>query len=202
MTNMSVKIPYISRGGKENFRTTKNGTQYVSLSVASSTRKDETVWRYVNCYGSQADFAQKYLRKGSRIHVQGEERAYASLGQDGQPRAQVRTMTAAMPVADMLTLVRTRIMHSSRRRSSLFSRLRWRRTRAIRSRRCRIRAMCSSRRHSLSSRALLVMAIITISSMRSSRRHSLSRRSRRECRILTFPQTTCRSEASHRPGLA
>lgn len=70
-------------------KTTKNGTQYVSLSVASSTRKDETVWRYVNCYGSQADFAQKYLRKGSRIHVQGEERAYASLGQDGQPRAQL-----------------------------------------------------------------------------------------------------------------
>lgn len=70
-------------------KTTKNGTQYVSFSVASSTRKDETVWRYVNCYGSQADFAQKYLRKGSRIHVQGEERAYASLGQDGQPRAQL-----------------------------------------------------------------------------------------------------------------
>lgn len=89
MSDLS-NIIITGRMGKDpEVRTTKNGTQYVSLSVASSTRKDETVWRYVNCYGSQADFAQKYLRKGSRIHVQGEERAYASLGQDGQPRAQL-----------------------------------------------------------------------------------------------------------------
>ena len=50
MSDLS-NIIITGRMGKDpEVRTTKNGTQYVSLSVASSTRKDETVWRYVNCY--------------------------------------------------------------------------------------------------------------------------------------------------------
>lgn len=70
---------------------TKSGVPFVSFSLASNTRKgtDDPLWRIVNCYKDQADFAQKYLRKGSRVHVAGEERVYAYTGQDGQPHAQV-----------------------------------------------------------------------------------------------------------------
>jgi len=61
---------------------TPDGKAVTTFSVATSTRKDETVWFRVSVWGAQAETAEKYLRKGAKVLVEGRLQADAS----GSPR--------------------------------------------------------------------------------------------------------------------
>ena len=57
-----------------------NGGKVANMSVATTERwtgkdgakQERTEWHKVTCFGSRADFAQKYLRKGSKVFVEGK----------------------------------------------------------------------------------------------------------------------------------
>lgn len=82
-------------------RTTNNGQKVVSFSIATSEswrdrnsgdRQERTEWHRVVIFagGGQGDglagVAEKYLRKGSKVYVEGELRTRKWQGQDGQDR--------------------------------------------------------------------------------------------------------------------
>src|ERR1700742_2517427 len=60
--------------------TTQNGTKVANLNLATSEswrdkssgeRKEKTEWHRVVIFGSLADIAEKYLKKGSKVYVSG-----------------------------------------------------------------------------------------------------------------------------------
>jgi single-strand DNA-binding protein len=67
-------------GRDPEIRSTQSGNKVANLSVATERRwtdKDgdrqkATTWHDVTCWSRQADFAESYLKKGSRVYVEGQ----------------------------------------------------------------------------------------------------------------------------------
>ena len=78
-------------GGDPAITTTKDGKQVANLSLAVNRKKSGsqvTTWVRVACWNGTADLAVKYLKKGSRVMVEGSGlRASAYLDQAGKPQA-------------------------------------------------------------------------------------------------------------------
>lgn len=89
-------------GGDPEMRYTPNGQAVTNFSVATSNRftgsdgqlVDETTWFRVSVWGRQAETTNQYLRKGSRVLVEGRMTPDRSTGgpriwtrQDGTPAA-------------------------------------------------------------------------------------------------------------------
>lgn len=73
---MSQKIRIIGHLGKDpEVRFTKSGKKVASFSVAVSKKIGEsktTAWFKVSAWDKRADVAEKYLKKGSQVSVEGE----------------------------------------------------------------------------------------------------------------------------------
>ncbi len=74
----------IGRLGRDpEFRMTQTGVSCVRFSLATTTRgkskatneyEEQTQWHYVEAWKSQADFVDKYCKKGTLVYVEGEIR--------------------------------------------------------------------------------------------------------------------------------
>src|SRR3954466_7072746 len=53
---------------------------------AQGERQEETEWFRVVSWGSQAEFAAEYLRKGNKVYIEGRLQTRQWEGQDGQKR--------------------------------------------------------------------------------------------------------------------
>ena len=91
------KVILVGNLGKDpEVRTTQDGTKIVNLSVATSEqwkdretqeRKERTEWHRVVIFNEKlADVADKYLRKGSKIYVEGQVQTRKWTDQSGQER--------------------------------------------------------------------------------------------------------------------
>jgi len=58
-------------GADPTLKYSDNGEPVTSFSVATSTRKDETAWFGVTVWGASADACNQYLKKGSKVLVEG-----------------------------------------------------------------------------------------------------------------------------------
>ncbi len=78
-------------GGDPTTNTTKDGQQVANFNVAVNRKKNGTkvtTWYRVSAWNANADLAAKYLKKGSRVLVEGSGlRASAYLDQSGKPQA-------------------------------------------------------------------------------------------------------------------
>ncbi len=78
-------------GSNPEVRTTKDGQQVANFGVAVNRKKGDqqtTTWYRVACWGRNADLAQRYLKSGSRILLEGSGlHANAYLDQTGKPQA-------------------------------------------------------------------------------------------------------------------
>lgn len=80
MASVNKVIIVGNLGADPEIRTTNNGTSVGQLSVATTetwtakdgNKVDNTEWHRVVVWGAQADFAGKYLRKGSLVYVEGK----------------------------------------------------------------------------------------------------------------------------------
>lgn len=97
MSGSVNKAILIGRLGKDpEIRTTNAGDKIASLSVATSDtwrdkmtgdRKEKTEWHRVTIFNSNlADVAEKYLRKGSNVYLEGKLRTRKYQAQDGTDR--------------------------------------------------------------------------------------------------------------------
>lgn len=81
-------------GADPEVRSTSTGTRVATLSVATSRRwtsrtgeqEEKTEWHRVICWDKLAEIAERYLKKGDRIYVEGRIEYRQWEGQDGQTR--------------------------------------------------------------------------------------------------------------------
>ena len=82
-------------GNEPEIRATPSGTIIANLSLATSEfwkdrntghQQEKTEWHRVVIFGKLAEIAQQYLRKGSRIYLEGKLQTRKWQGQDGQDR--------------------------------------------------------------------------------------------------------------------
>lgn len=76
-------------------RATGNGTHVCNFTLATSDtwtdkdtgeRKERTEWHRIVLWGKLAEIAEQYLRKGSKVYIEGSLRTRKWQGQDGQDR--------------------------------------------------------------------------------------------------------------------
>ena len=83
------KVILIGNLGKDpDVRTTQNGSQVAKFSLATSEKykgQEKTQWHNITCFSNQAETAQKYLKKGSKIFVEGKL-DYQQYEHDGQTK--------------------------------------------------------------------------------------------------------------------
>ena len=69
---MYQRIIIIGNLGRDpEMRYTPEGKAITTFSVATSTRKDETAWFRVSVWNNQAELCNQYLKKGSKVLVEG-----------------------------------------------------------------------------------------------------------------------------------
>jgi single-strand DNA-binding protein len=82
-------------GNDPEMRYSANGSPFLRFNVASNFRtrtpegefQDKTEWVRVTVFGQRADSLSQYLRKGSRVYVEGRLEARPWTDQQGQVRA-------------------------------------------------------------------------------------------------------------------
>ena len=84
---MFHKIIIVGRlGADPEQKYTADGKAVTTFSVAASNRKDETVWFRVSTWDKQAEACNQYLRKGSKVLVEGRLKSNS----DGNPNVYQR----------------------------------------------------------------------------------------------------------------
>ncbi len=78
-------------GNDPTINTTKDGQQVANFSIAVNRKKGNvktTTWYRVSAWNGSAELATKYLKKGSRVMIEGSGlRANAYIDQSGKPQA-------------------------------------------------------------------------------------------------------------------
>jgi single-strand DNA-binding protein len=79
-------------GGDPNVNYTKNNTKVANLSVATttvntSTGEEVAEWHRVTAFGNQAEAAEKYLSKGSKVYVEGRTQTNKFTDKEGIERS-------------------------------------------------------------------------------------------------------------------
>lgn len=93
MYQKTIVIGYL--GKDPEMRYTPTGVPVTSFSVATSRKwtnqngesQEKTTWFRVTCWRKQAELAAQYLKKGSRVLVEGDIDASAYTDREGSPRA-------------------------------------------------------------------------------------------------------------------
>ena len=90
-------------GNDPDVRFTPNGSAVANLSVATSESwrdqntdqwQEKTEWHRVVIFGKTAEVAQQYLRKGSKVYIEGKLQTRKWQGQDGQDRYTTEVVVA------------------------------------------------------------------------------------------------------------
>ena len=92
MTNIVLLVGNV--GADPITRSTQGGTTIATVSIATSRRyktsageaKEETEWHRVTCFNGTARAVAQYVRKGSKLSVQGRLHYTKWTGQDGVDR--------------------------------------------------------------------------------------------------------------------
>lgn len=88
------KVILVGRLGTDpELRSTPSGAQVCALSIATSEtwvkdgkREEKTEWHRVVLWGRQAELAQKYLKKGRMVYIEGKLQTRSWQDQQGQKR--------------------------------------------------------------------------------------------------------------------
>jgi len=95
-------------GRDPEMRYTPTGKPVTSFSVAvnrvynsaEGERKEETEWFRVSAWNKLAETCSQYLRKGSKVYVEGRLRTRTWEGQDGQKRLDLEIVASEMLMLD------------------------------------------------------------------------------------------------------
>lgn len=90
-------------------RYTQSGSAVANFSVATSEqwqdrntneRREQTEWHNVVCFARLAEIAGEYLRKGSKVYVEGRLQTRSWEGQDGQTRNRTEVIARELQMLD------------------------------------------------------------------------------------------------------
>ena len=104
------KVILIGNLGRDpEIRYTQDQRPIANLSVATSDRwqdrstnewRDRTEWHRVVCFARLAEICNEYLRKGSKVYVEGRLQTRSWEGQDGQTRYATEVVARDMQMLD------------------------------------------------------------------------------------------------------
>ncbi len=102
MYQKTIVVGYLGRDPEMRYTTT--GSPVTSFSVATSRtwtnqngeRQEKTTWFRVTAWQKLAEFAAQYLKKGSRVLVEGDVDASAYTDREGSPRASLELRATAI----------------------------------------------------------------------------------------------------------
>lgn len=90
------KVLLIGNAGKDpEIRHLESGVATASFSLATTERfkdrntgdyRDQTEWHNIVCWRNQAEFAEKYIRKGTQLFIEGRLRTRSYSDRDGNVR--------------------------------------------------------------------------------------------------------------------
>lgn len=90
---MINKVILLGRVGKDpEIRRFENGSVIGNFTLATSERNkdrqtgemvEKTEWHSISCYGKTAEFAEKYIKKGTTLYVEGKIKYKEYTGKDG-----------------------------------------------------------------------------------------------------------------------
>lgn len=101
------RVQIIGNLGRDpEMRFTPSGAAVTEFSVAVNRRRrgqdgqnvDETDWYRVICWSRLAEIADQYLRKGTRVYVDGRLQLRRYTGNDGQERTSVEVVASDMVI--------------------------------------------------------------------------------------------------------
>lgn len=92
--NMCIVAGYV--GGEPKISTTQTGKKVASFSIATTEKgyttrdggqiPDRTEWHNIICWGGIAEVVDRYVRKGSALHIMGKMRTRSYSDKSGQTR--------------------------------------------------------------------------------------------------------------------
>lgn len=102
------KVLLIGNLGRDpEMKYTPQGTPITTFSMAVTRRvksgedwKDETEWFRIVAWQKLAEQCNEYLRKGSKVYIEGRLQTREWQGQDGQPRQSVEVVANEMVILD------------------------------------------------------------------------------------------------------
>ena len=104
------KVILIGNLGRDpEIRYTQDQRPIANLSVATSDRwqdratnewRDRTEWHRVVCFARLAEICNEYLRKGSKVYIEGRLQTRSWEGQDGQTRYSTEVVARDMQMLD------------------------------------------------------------------------------------------------------
>ena len=109
MSRSVNKVILIGNLGRDpELRYTTGGTPVANFSIATSERwknaegelQEHTEWHNIVAWRRLAEIAGEYLRKGSRIYIEGRIRTRSWEGQDGQKRYRTEIMADNLMMLD------------------------------------------------------------------------------------------------------
>ncbi len=94
MAGVNKAILVGNLGKDPEVRTTQNGAKWARFSLATTesyrdrdgNRQDLTEWHNIVLWRGLADIAERFLRKGSKVYLEGKIQSRSYEGQDGQTR--------------------------------------------------------------------------------------------------------------------
>ncbi len=108
--NLAVVLGYVGDNPKIN--TLQTGRKVASFSVATTEKgytnqsgqmiPDRTEWHNIVCWGKMAEVVEKYVHKGSQLHIQGKMRT-RSYVKDGQTHYVTEIECDNMQLLDRMT---------------------------------------------------------------------------------------------------
>lgn len=66
-----------------------DGKQVANFSVAVKTGKEETTWFRVSLFGKTAEIAEKYVKKGNAVYIEGDLKAREWTDKEGNKRTSI-----------------------------------------------------------------------------------------------------------------
>lgn len=97
-------------GADPRVATAKNGSPIASFTIATTERgytsqsgaqvPEKTEWHNVVCFGKLAEVVSRYLRKGSKVFIEGKMRTRTYTGKDGLERKTTEINAETMEMLD------------------------------------------------------------------------------------------------------
>lgn len=77
-------------GRDPEMRADQSGGQFASFSVGISVGKDKTDWADITCSGKLAEIARQYIKKGSKLLIEGFPSVNAYMSRENKPIGTLR----------------------------------------------------------------------------------------------------------------
>lgn len=99
---MLNKITLVGTVSKDPEVRVNNDLKIVQFSVATNSEKDHTEWFTCACFNKLAEVAEKYIRKGSLLYIEGRLQTKSYKSKDGTEKKFQKTIVSTLKLLNRI----------------------------------------------------------------------------------------------------